>query len=235
MADFYKRVLLKLSGEMLGGGASGINPQVLDETVSEICDLAQNGVGIGLVVGGGNIFRGLAGATSGMDRGKADHMGMLATAINALALSDSFERHGQQAVVMSALNLDEIAQPFSQDQANRLISKGVIVIFASGTGNPYFSTDTGAALRALQIHADVLLKGTKVKGVFDSDPVKNPEAKFFSQISFDQVIEQRLGVMDTTAFALCRDNSLPIRVFDATKSGNLIKAAQGLTGTVISH
>jgi uridylate kinase len=221
----YDRILLKLSGEaLLGVEDYGIDPNVLTRVATEIRELQELGVQIAVVIGGGNIFRGAGLARAGMDRVTADHMGMLATVINALALQDSLERLGATARVMSALQMHQISEDYIRRRAVRHLEKGRVAIFAAGTGNPFFTTDTAAALRAIEIGADILVKATKVNGVFSSDPLKNPDARRYERISFDKVLAEKLNVMDATAIVMCRDNSLPIRVFDLSEP----KALKGL-------
>jgi uridylate kinase len=218
----YKRILLKLSGEaLLGKQSSGVDPEVANYIAVEIESLADLNVQIGIVVGGGNIFRGLEASSKGMDRTTADYMGMLATVINSLALQSALEMHGIATRVQSSIEMREIAEPFIQRKAIRHLEKGRIVIFAGGTGNPYFTTDTAASLRAMEIKADVIMKATKVAGVFDSDPVKNKKAVMFKNIKYIDVLTKNLKVMDATAISLCRDNSLPIIVFNLQKKGNI--------------
>jgi uridylate kinase len=218
----YKRILLKLSGEsLLGKYSFGIDPDVANFIAEEIKSVADLNVQIGIVVGGGNIFRGLEADSKGIDRTSADYMGMLATVINSLALQSALEMHGLPTRVQSSIAMHEIAEPFIQRRAVRHLEKGRIVIFAGGTGNPYFTTDTAAALRAMEIKADVIMKATKVDGVYDSDPVKNKFAKMFKKISYIGVLTKNLKVMDATAISLCRDNLLPIIVFNLQKKGNI--------------
>ncbi|PLX46314.1 MAG: UMP kinase [Deltaproteobacteria bacterium] len=224
----YKRVLLKLSGEALMGDLGfGIEQSVIDRIASEVMEVAATGVELALVVGGGNIFRGLSGATRGMDRSTADYMGMLATVMNSLAIQDAIERQGGETRVMSAIRIAEVAEPYLRRRAIRHMEKGRIVIFAAGTGNPFFSTDTAASLRAMEIGAEALLKGTKVDGVYDKDPVKHPDAVRFSRLDYLDVLNQNLKVMDSTSISLCRDNNLPIVVFDFTVPGNIAKVIAG--------
>lgn len=224
----YKRVLIKVSGEMLGGGAGGgIDPDALTHFASEIHAVAELGVQTAVVIGGGNIFRGLAGSARGMDRAHADYMGMLATVINALALQDALERRGCFTRVMSAINMEEVSEPYIRRRADRHLDKGRVVIFAAGTGNPYFSTDTAAALRAAEIHAEVILKATKVDGVYDKDPMKHDDAVRFEEVTYLDVLAKGLKVMDSTAVSLCMDNRLPILVFDLGVPGNLVRAVCG--------
>lgn len=231
----YKRILLKLSGEVLAGGASfGIDAEKVKALAQEISEVAARGIQIGLVVGGGNIFRGVAAAARNMDRVTADHMGMLATVINSLALSDALEQMGIPTRVMSAIEMHQVAEPYIRRRAIRHLEKGRIVIFAAGTSNPYFSTDTAATLRALEIHADVIAKATRVDGVFDKDPLKYPDALLFREITYLEVLSQGLGVMDATSIAMCRDNKLPILVFNLNTTGNIMRISMGEPiGTVI--
>ena len=224
----YDRVLLKLSGEALAGDLGyGIDPKVVDDLAEEIADIVHDGVQLAVVVGGGNIFRGLAGSAEGMNRAQADYIGMLATVMNALALQDSFERHGVFSRVQSAINMQEVSEPYIRRRAIRHLEKGRVVILAAGTGNPYFTTDTTAALRACELDVDCLMKATKVDGVYDSDPKKNPDAKRFDRISYMEVLNRGLNVMDTTATSLCMDNNVPMIVFDLTKRGNIQRALMG--------
>ncbi|MDH3978468.1 MAG: UMP kinase [Gammaproteobacteria bacterium] len=224
----YKRILLKLSGEaLLGSGDYGIDPAVLQRLAAEVLEIQSRGVEVGVVIGGGNIFRGAGLSEAGMDRVTGDHMGMLATVINALALQDSLERVGGHARVMSALQMHQISEDYIRRRAVRHLQKGRVTIFAAGTGNPFFTTDTAAALRAIEIGADVLVKATKVDGVYSSDPMTDPSAVKFDRVSFDQVLSEKLNVMDATAIVMCRDNHLPIRVFDLTVAGALVKLVSG--------
>lgn len=224
----YKRVLLKLSGEALAGDVGyGIDPKVVDDLADEIADIVRDGIELAVVVGGGNIFRGLSASAEGMDRSQADYIGMLATVMNALALQDAFERHGIFSRVQSAINMQEVSEPYIRRRAIRHLEKGRVVILAAGTGNPYFTTDTTASLRACELDADVLLKATKVDGVYDSDPKKNPDAKRFDHIGYMEVLSQGLNVMDSTATSLCMDNHLPMIVFDLTVQGNISRALKG--------
>ena len=224
----YKRVLLKLSGEALAGDLGyGIDPKVVDSLADEIADVVHDGVQLAIVVGGGNIFRGVSGATDGMDRAQADYIGMLATVMNALALQDAFERHGIFSRVQSAINMQEVSEPYIRRRAIRHMEKGRVVILAAGTGNPYFTTDTTAALRACELDVDCVMKATKVDGVYDSDPVKNPDAKRYDRISYMEVLSQGLNVMDSTATSLCMDNKVPMIVFDLTVQGNIARALKG--------
>ena len=224
----YKRVLLKLSGEALAGDLGyGIDPKVVDDLAEQIGEVVHDGVQIAIVVGGGNIFRGVSGATEGMDRAQADYIGMLATVMNALALQDSFERHGVYSRVQSAINMQEVSEPYIRRRAVRHLEKGRVVILAAGTGNPYFTTDTTAALRACELDVDCLMKATKVDGVYDSDPAKNPDAKRFDKVSYMEVLNRGLHVMDSTATSLCMDNDMPMIVFDLTQKGNIARALKG--------
>lgn len=224
----YKRVLLKLSGEALMGSQSfGIDPKVMNRLAEEIKPIWEDGEEIAIVIGGGNIFRGLSGAAQGMDRAQADNMGMLATVINCLSLQDTFEHHGMDCRVMSALEIRQVAETYIRRRAIRHLEKGRITIFAAGTGNPYFTTDTGAALRACEINAEILMKATNVDGVYDSDPRKNPDAKKFDTITYSDVLNRDLKVMDATATALCRDNKMPIMVFDINEPGCFERAVSG--------
>lgn len=224
----YKRILLKLSGEaLLGKQSTGVDPEVANYIADEIKSLSKIGVQLGIVVGGGNIFRGIEASAKGMDRTTADYMGMLATVINSLALQSALEERGLPTRVQSSIEMREIAEPFIQRRAMRHLEKGRIVIFAGGTGNPYFSTDTAAALRAVEIRADVIMKATKVDGVYSADPVKDKKALMFDKISYIDVLTKNLKVMDATAISLCRDNLLPIIVFNMQKKGNICKAVCG--------
>lgn len=229
MADIpYKRVLLKLSGEMLVGEQSmGIQPDVIGRFAEEIKDLHSTGVEIALVIGGGNIFRGLAGASRGMDRTHADYMGMLATVINGLALQDALESRGVYTRVMSAITVNEICEPYIRRRAMRHLEKGRVVIFAGGTGNPYFTTDTAAALRAAEIQADVILKATKVDGVYDRDPAVHDDAVRFDSVTYLEVLQRGLKVMDSAAVSLCMDNDIPIVVFNLSEEGNIKRVLLG--------
>lgn len=224
-----RRVLLKLSGEVLSGGPAGssIEPQTLKAISEELAEVHSSGCQIGIVIGGGNIFRGLKGSANGMDRTAADHMGMLATVINGIALQDGLEKAGVDTRVMSALEVKAVAEPYIRRRAVRHLEKGRVVIFVAGTGNPYFSTDTAAALRAMEIHADALCKATKVKGIYDKDPVRHEDATMVRRISYDRFLMERVGVMDATAVALCRDNNLPVRVFKLTEPGNIKRVVMG--------
>ena len=224
----YRRVLLKLSGEaLMGERGYGIDPQVTAEIAREIGEIQALGVETGVVIGGGNIFRGLAASARGMDRSTADYMGMLATVINALALQDALERQGIVTRLATAIEMRAVAEPFIRRRAMRHLEKGRVVVFAAGTGNPYFSTDTAAALRAMEIKADVILKGTKVDGIYTADPMTDPNATRLPELSYLQVLEQGLKVMDATAISLCMDNNLPIVVFSLRTSGNLRRVIMG--------
>ncbi|MFH2125384.1 MAG: UMP kinase [Pseudomonadota bacterium] len=229
-APVFKRVLLKVSGEALMGGESfGISPQVLDYVADELLKARDLGVEIGVVLGGGNIFRGVSESAQHMDRVQADYMGMLATVVNSIALQDALERKGVPTRVMTAISMPQVAEPYIRRRAIRHLEKGRIVILGAGTGNPYFSTDTAAALRAEEIGAEVLMKATKVDGIYDSDPVKNPEAKKLPQVTYDQVLAQHLKVMDATAISLAGDNQLPVIVFDLLEPDNIKRVLLGET------
>lgn len=232
---YYKRVLLKLSGEALAGEQGyGIDPLIITAIASEIKEVAATGAELALVIGGGNIFRGLAASSKGMDRASADYMGMLATMINSLAMQDALEKIGVDTRVQSAIAMQEVAEPYIRRRAIRHLEKGRIVIFGAGTGNPYFTTDTAASLRAMEIGADVILKGTKVDGVYSADPKKDPTARKYSKLTYLEVLKKGLQVMDATATSLCMDNSLPIIVFDITTGGNILKVVQGEEiGTIV--
>jgi len=231
----YKRVLLKLSGEVLMGDSGyGIDPDTINRLASELIEVRESGVDLAIVIGGGNIFRGNMGTASGMDRASADYMGMMATVMNAIALQDALERQGANARMISALHIKEVAEPYIRRKAVRHLEKGRILIFAAGTGNPYFTTDTAASLRAMEINADVVLKGTKVDGVYTADPMKDPTATRYDTLTFTEALTKKLGVMDATAMSLCRDNHMPIVVFDVTKQGQMLRAVKGESvGTVV--
>ncbi|AGH94354.1 UMP kinase [Pseudobdellovibrio exovorus] len=233
--SIYKRILLKLSGEALAGNqGTGINTTVIQQIAQDIKLAHETGVEIGLVIGGGNIFRGIAASAQGMDRASSDYMGMLATCINSLALQDALEKAGVPTRVQSAIEMAEIAEPYIRRRAVRHLEKNRIVIFAAGTGNPYFTTDTAASLRAMEINAEVLMKATKVDGIYDKDPAKHADAKRYDKISYIDVLNQGLQVMDSTAISLCMDNKLPIMTFDLAKPGNILKAVQGENiGTIV--
>ncbi|MEM8814825.1 MAG: UMP kinase [Pseudomonadota bacterium] len=232
----YKRVLLKLSGEALMGDLDyGIEPAVIKRIAAEVAEARSQGTEIAIVIGGGNIFRGAGLARAGMDRVTGDHMGMLATVMNALAIQDALESLDVYARVMSALQINEVCEDYIRRRAVRHLEKNRVVILAAGTGNPFFTTDTAASLRAIEIGADVLLKATKVDGVYDADPVTHPEAKRYDTVSFDQVLRDKLSVMDATAIVMCRDNSLPLRVFDLTRANALVQAIAGAeVGTLVT-
>lgn len=232
----YKRVLLKLSGEALQGEQGyGIDPKVISEIASQIREIVDGGIELAITVGGGNIFRGLAGAAEGMDRAQADYIGMLATIMNALALQEGLERAGVFTRVQSAISMQEVAEPYIRRKAIRHLEKGRVVIFAGGTGNPYFTTDTTAALRACEIDAEAILKATQVDGIYDSDPHTNPDAVKFDEISYMEVLSRELHVMDSTATTLCMDNDIPIIVFNLHKPGNIDRVLKGeRVGTTVS-
>ena len=232
----YRRVLLKLSGEALMGDLDyGIEPKVIQRLAEEIATAASTGVEIAIVIGGGNIFRGAGLARAGMDRVTGDYMGMLATVMNALAIQDALESNDVYARVMSALQIHEVCEDYIRRRAVRHLEKGRVVILAAGTGNPFFTTDTAASLRAIEIGADILLKATKVDGVYDCDPVGNPDAKRFDSVSYDQVIADKLGVMDATAIVMCRDNDLPLRIFDLAQPDALVRAMSGeVVGSLVT-
>ena len=232
----YKRVLLKLSGEaLMGDDAFGINRATIERMVAEIKEVVETGVEMAVVIGGGNIFRGMAGGAAGMDRATADYMGMLATIMNALALQDAMKHAGLEARVQSALRIDQVVEPYIRPRAMRHLSEGKIVIFAAGTGNPFFTTDTAAALRGVEIGAEVVLKATKVDGIYTADPKKDPNATRYSDITFDEAISKNLGVMDATAFALCRDQKMPIKVFSIFKEGGLMRVIKGEDEGTLVH
>jgi len=235
---YYRRILLKLSGEALCGveGGFGIHPETLQRVAVELSEVHRMGVQIGIVVGGGNIFRGLKGASAGMDRSQSDYMGMLATVINSLALQDALEKQRVPTRVMTALEIRQVAEPYIRRRAMRHLDKGYVVIFAAGTGNPYFSTDTAAALRAMEIQAQALFKATKVEGIYDRDPQKFKDAQMYTRLTYDRFLADRIGVMDSTAVTLCRENKLPIRVFKLTDRGNILRVCQGEElGTVVTE
>ncbi|MEK7815618.1 MAG: UMP kinase [Pseudomonadota bacterium] len=224
----YRRVLLKLSGEaLMGNDAYGINRDVIAGVAAEIRTVVEAGVQLAIVIGGGNIFRGVAGSAAGMERASADYMGMLATVINALALQNALEREGITVRVQSAIRIDQVVEPYVRRRAIQHLERGRVVIFAAGTGNPFFTTDTAASLRGIEVGADIVLKATKVDGVYDRDPVRHPDAKRYDTITYSEVLEKRLGVMDATAIALCREQNMPLRVFSIYKSGSLRRAALG--------
>jgi uridylate kinase len=224
----YSRILVKLSGEaLMGSGDYGIDPAVIKRIAGELQAILEMGVQVACVIGGGNIFRGAGLARAGMDRVAADHMGMLATVMNALAMQDALESLGLHARVMSAIRINEVCEDYIRRRAMRHLEKGRVVIFAAGTGNPFFTTDTAAALRAIEISADVLLKATKVNGVYSEDPMKNPAATRFGTLTFDRVLNEKLNVMDATAIVMCRDNHLPLRIFNLNNSGDLTRIVRG--------
>ena len=232
----YRRVLLKLSGEaLMGNEAYGIDPKVIDRLAAEISELNKKGSEIAIVIGGGNIFRGTGLAARGIDRATADHMGMLATIMNSLAMQDALERIEIHARVMSALKINQVCEDYIRRRAVRHLEKGRVVILAAGTGNPFFTTDSAASLRAIEISAELLIKATKVDGVYSSDPVKNNDATRYETLNYDDVIERKLGVMDTTAVVLCRENKIPLRILDMTKPGVLLRVAMGENeGTLVN-
>jgi uridylate kinase len=232
----YKRILLKLSGEALLGSADyGIDPKVIGRLARETYEVQSQGVQVGIVIGGGNIFRGEGLAAAGMDRVTGDHMGMLATVMNALAFQDALENMGAHVRVMSAIKINEVCEDYIRRRAIRHLEKGRIAIFAAGTGNPFFTTDSAAALRAIEIGAELLLKATKVDGVYSADPKKDHSAQRFAHLSYDQVIERKLAVMDTAAIALCRDHKIPLRIYDMSREGDLMRIMQGEpVGTLVS-
>jgi uridylate kinase len=232
----YKRVLLKLSGEALMGDDSyGINPTTIDAMVTDVAEVVRSGVQLAIVIGGGNIFRGVAGGAAGMDRATADYMGMLATMMNSLALQDALRQKGVEARVQSALRMDQVVEPYIRPRAIRHMEEGKVVIFAAGTGNPFFTTDTAAALRGAEMGVEVVLKATKVDGIYTSDPKKDPSATRYDTISFDEAIIKNLQVMDATAFALCRDRKLPIKVFSILKPGALKRVVMGENEGTLVH
>ena len=232
----YQRVLLKLSGEsLMGPDAFGINRDTIMQIVGQVKEVVDMGVEVAVVIGGGNIFRGMAGGAAGMDRATADYMGMLATIMNALALQDAMKHAGLEARVQSALRIDQVVEPYIRPRAMRHLSEGKIVIFAAGTGNPFFTTDTAAALRGVEIGAEVVLKATKVDGIYTADPKKDPNATRYSDITFDEAISKNLGVMDATAFALCRDQKMPIKVFSIFKEGGLMRVIKGEDEGTLVH
>ncbi len=232
----HQRILLKLSGEaLMGDDAFGINRATIDRIVAEVAEVVQLGVQVAVVIGGGNIFRGVAGGAAGMERATADYMGMLATVMNALALGDAMNRQGLKARVMSAINIDQVVEPYVRPKALQYLEEGKVVVFAAGTGNPFFTTDTAAALRGAEIGAEIVLKATKVDGVYSADPKKDPNAVRYQSISFDEAMARQLQVMDATAFALCRDQELPVRVFSIFKPGALRRVVQGEDEGTLVH
>jgi uridylate kinase len=232
----YRRIVLKISGEALAGGQGyGVDPPVLERIAAEIREVLSLGVQVAIVIGGGNIFRGVAASARGMDRATADYMGMLATIINALALQDALEKAGMQTRVLSAVEMRAVAEPYIRRRAIRHLEKGRVVIFAAGTGNPFFTTDTAGALRAVEIGADAIMKATKVDGIYSADPARNPGAERLARVTYIDVLSRRLEVMDTTAISLCMDNGLPIIVFDLTRSGNIKRIVLGEpVGSIVS-
>lgn len=236
MTTAYKRVLLKLSGEaLMGDDAFGINRETIDRMVADIAEVVSMGVEMAVVIGGGNIFRGVALGASGMDRATADYMGMMATVMNAMALQDAMRRAGIEARVQSALNIEQVVEPYIRPKAIRYLEEGRVVIFAAGTGNPFFTTDTAAALRGAEMGVQVVLKATKVDGVYSADPKKDPSATRYARLTFDEALTRRLQIMDATAFALCRDQKLPIKVFDINKPGALKRVVAGEDEGTLVH
>lgn len=237
METSYRRILLKLSGEALMGDLSyGIDPAIVKSIAQEIADITQLGVQLAIVVGGGNIFRGVKGAAAGMERATADYIGMIATVMNAMTLQDSLEQIGVHTRVQTAISMQEVAEPYIRRRAIRHLEKGRVVIFGAGSGNPFFTTDTTAALRAAEINADILFKATKVDGIYDSDPKLNPEAKRYESLTYTNVLHKDLRVMDSTAIALCRENNIPIMVFNLSVPGNIHRAVKGeKIGTLVSN
>ena len=232
----YKRVLLKLSGEaLMGDDAYGVNRETIDRIVSEVKEVVELGVEVGVVIGGGNIFRGMAPAAAGMDRATADYMGMLATVMNALALQDAMRRQGLKSRVQSAINIEQVAEPYIRGKAMRYLEEGRVVIFAAGTGNPFFTTDTAAALRGMEMNVDIVVKATKVDGVYTDDPRTHPDAMRYQRVSFDEAIVKKLKVMDATALTLCRDQKLPICVFSIFKAGALKRVVLGEDEGTLVH
>ena len=236
MPKNYKRLLLKLSGEaLIGDGSYGISPQVISQIASEVASVRELGIEVAVVIGGGNIFRGVAGAAQGMDRTSADYMGMLATAINAIAIQEGFEKVGLHTRVMSGIEMPRVDEPFIRRRARRHLEKGRVVVFAAGTGNPYLTTDTAAALRAVEIGADAVLKATKVDGIYNKDPMVFEDAKKYEHITFSECLAEDLRVMDATAISLCRENKMPIIVFRLSTPGNIVRVARGEdVGTTIT-
>jgi len=232
-----QRILLKLSGEaLMGQGTHGIEPAVIQRLAAEINAVASSGIQLGLVIGGGNILRGAGMASQGMERVAGDHMGMLATIINALALQDAIEKAGTPCRVMSALTINQVCEPYVCRRAIRHLEKGRVVVFAAGTGNPFFTTDSAASLRAIEIGADIMLKATKVDGIYSDDPVTNPDAVFYERISFDEALQQKLGVMDATALVLCSEHNMPVRVFNIFEPGHLGRIVEGQdVGTLVQQ
>ncbi|HKQ24463.1 MAG TPA: UMP kinase [Burkholderiales bacterium] len=236
MKPAYKRILLKLSGEaLMGDDAYGVNRETIDRIVSEVKEVVGLGVEVGIVIGGGNIFRGMAPAAAGMDRATADYMGMLATVMNALALQDAMRRQGLKSRVQSAINIEQVAEPYIRGKAMRYLEEGRVVIFAAGTGNPFFTTDTAAALRGMEMNVDIVVKATKVDGVYTDDPKTHPDAMRYQRVSFDEAIVKKLKVMDATALTLCRDQKLPICVFSIFKAGALKRVVLGEDEGTLVH
>ncbi|MEK6211130.1 MAG: UMP kinase [Pseudomonadota bacterium] len=236
MKPAYKRILLKLSGEaLMGDDAYGVNRETIDRIVSEVKEVVGLGVEVGVVIGGGNIFRGMAPAAAGMDRATADYMGMLATVMNALALQDAMRRQGLKSRVQSAINIEQVAEPYIRGKAMRYLEEGRVVIFAAGTGNPFFTTDTAAALRGMEMNVDIVVKATKVDGVYTDDPKTHPDAMRYQRVSFDEAIVKKLKVMDATALTLCRDQKLPICVFNIFKAGALKRVVLGEDEGTLVH
>ena len=231
----YKRILLKLSGEaLMGNDDYGINPNKLEEYVCQIKEIADLGVKTGIVIGGGNIFRGITGTKRGTDRVNGDQMGMLATVINGLAIQSALEKAGQRTIIFTSINIESVGERFNKDKVMDAFENKKVVIFTGGTGNPYFTTDTASALRALEMEAEILLKGTRVDGIYSADPEKDPAAEKFDEITYEEAIRRNLKIMDITAFTMCRENNLPILVFDMNKKGNLRKVIEGIkTGTIV--
>jgi len=236
MKPAYKRILLKLSGEaLMGDDPYGVNRETIDRIVSEVKEVVELGVEVGVVIGGGNIFRGMAPAAAGMDRATADYMGMLATVMNALALQDAMRRQGLKSRVQSAINIEQVAEPYIRGKAMRYLEEGRVVIFAAGTGNPFFTTDTAAALRGMEMNVDIVVKATKVDGVYTDDPKTHPDAMRYQRVSFDEAIVKKLKVMDATALTLCRDQKLPICVFSIFKAGALRRVVLGEDEGTLVH
>ena len=233
----FKRVLLKLSGEaLMGEQGYGIDPAIVQSIAADVAACVADGTQLAIVVGGGNIFRGLKGSAAGMDRATADYVGMLATVMNAITLQDGLERAGVPTRVQSAISMQEVAEPYIRRKAIRHMQKGRVVIFAAGTGNPFFTTDTAASLRAIEVGADLLVKGTKVDGIYTADPMKDPSAVRYPRLTFDRVLDERLNVMDATAIVMCRDNGLPLQVFNLFKAGELLRIARGEdVGTIVTN
>ena len=232
----YKRVLLKLSGEVFGGGKVGLDLDVINSIAREVADVVRQGVQVAIVVGGGNFFRGAELQQRGMERARADYMGMLGTVMNCLALQDFLEKQGVETRVQTAIAMGQVAEPYIPRRAIRHLEKGRVCILAAGTGNPFFTTDTAASLRAIEINADLLLKATKVNGIYSDDPMKNPNATRYTRLTFDKVLMDRLNVMDATAIVMCRDNNLPLRVFDLNTPGELLRIVRGEdVGTLVTN